>query len=297
MALFSFLVAILVERFKVLPLSLQLDRLLNRYHLSLFGDKQVRNLGLLALALVLPSVTVALLLYAVQGMFWGALSLTLWVLVAILCFSHLDQRQIFKRYIQAACRGDIQACYHYAGQLDCSECLDAINSRDLGLKVGQSVAWINYRFYGAIALFFIFLGPVGAVFYCTVRFYDEQRRRRQLNLPLVAQLLFVLDWLPSRLFSFGFSLCGEFNRGFSVWRQLAINPKVSARQLVAETAMAAQVLAFNEVEDDEQTTESHHQDASCLELEPTLAMLALSKRNFILLVVVLSLLTIFGVVN
>ncbi|MBV7316470.1 beta-lactamase regulator AmpE [Shewanella sp. NIFS-20-20] len=305
MALFSFLVAILVERFKVLPLSLQFDQLLTRYHQALFGDNQLNQQGWLLLALVLPSVTVAVALYVVQGLFWGALSLVLWVVVAILCFSHLEQRQVFKRYIQAACRGDLQACYHYAGQLDCSECLDAVDSRDLGLKVGQSVAWINYRYYGAIALFFILLGPIGAVFYCTVRYYDEERQRRDLDISLVERLLFVLDWLPSRLFSFGFALCGEFNRGFSVWRQLAFNPKVCARQLVAETAMAAQVLSFAvKAPESLQVSDAHGEDAqptvnpaANLELEPTLAMLALSKRNFILLVTLLSLLTIFGVVN
>ncbi|WP_330131053.1 beta-lactamase regulator AmpE [Shewanella xiamenensis] len=283
MALFSLLVAILVERLKFLPASWQCDRVLQSYQSSFFGDKASLNNTNMLLALILPAGVVYLLGWIASGMFWGVLSLALWVLVAIICFNHQKQRDTFKKYMQAACRSDVQACYHYAAELDCSECLEAVSEKDLGAKVGQSVAWINYRYYGAVALCFIFLGPVGAVLYCTARFYAEENVRKSLNLPLIEDIMFVLDWIPSRVFSFGYALSGQFSEGLSAWRDHALNIHASARRVVTETALAAQPLP--------------EMSSAPVCVQSTLALLVLSKRNFTLMVAVLSLLTIFGLVS
>ncbi|MGL4712968.1 MAG: beta-lactamase regulator AmpE, partial [Shewanella sp.] len=242
MALFSLLVAILVERLKWLPSTWQCDRLLQSYQVTFFGDKASLTSAMIAIAIVLPALVVYGLSWFVAGMFWGILSLALWVFVAAICFNHMKKREIFKKYMQAACRSDVQACYHFAAELDCSECLDAVSEKDLGTKVGESVAWINYRYYGAVALFLIFLGPVGAVLYCTVRYYAEESARKSLNLPLVGTILAVLDWIPSRIFAFGYALSGQFSEGLTAWRQHALGFNTSARKVITATAVAAQPL-------------------------------------------------------
>ncbi|ABI37506.1 signaling modulator of AmpD, AmpE [Shewanella sp. MR-4] len=283
MALFSLLVAILVERLKFLPASWQSDRVLQSYQSTFFGDKASLTSTSMLLALVLPALVVHILGWVASGMFWGLLTLALWVVVAIICFNHQKQRDSFKKYMQAACRSDVQACYHYAAELDCSECLDTVSEKDLGAKVGQSVAWINYRYYGAVALCFIFLGPVGAVLYCTARFYAEENMRKSLNLPLIDDIMFVLDWIPSRIFSFGYALSGQFSEGLTAWRDHALNINASARRVVTETALASQPLP--------------EESSAPVCVQSTLALLVLSKRNFTLMVAVLSLLTIFGLVT
>lgn len=283
MALFSLLIAILVERLKLLPASWQCDRLLQSYQSTFFGDKASLTAPMMALALILPALVVYVLSWLASGMFWGLLSLALWVLVAIICFNHQKQRDIFKKYMQAACRADVQACYHFAAELDCSECLEAVSERDLGAKVGQSVAWINYRYYGAVAFFLIFLGPVGAMLYCTARFYAEENARKSLNLPLVDEVIAVLDWLPCRVFAFGYALSGQFSEGLAAWRSSALSFTTSARTVVVETALAAQPLP--------------EESSAPICVQSTLALLVLSKRNFTLIVAILSLLTIFGLVS
>ena len=282
MALFSLLVAILVERLKFLPQSWQLDSILNLYSKTLFGNKQLSSDVMMALALILPAIAVQVAMWAVNGIFWGLVSLTLWVAISILCFSHLKQRQLFKRYMQAACRGDSQACYHFADALDPNVSLDAVSEEELGAKVGQSAAWLNYRFYGAVALFLIILGPAGAVFYCTVRYFSDQNQEEKLELPLVEDVLMVLDWLPSRIFAFGYVLSGQFSQAFACWAQYALNIRSSAREVVTQVAQAA--------EPQPETS------ATPICTQSTLSLLQLSKRNFILLLVCLSMLTIFGVV-
>ena len=283
MALFALLVAILVERLRLLPDRWQFDALLSRYHKSLVNEQQDQSLPMMALAILLPAIIVYLLSWLASGMLWGAVSVALWVAIAVLCFSHNAQRQAFKRYIQAACRADSQACFIYANELDPSQSLDSVNQKELGEKVGQSVAWINYRYYGAIALYLIILGPVGAVLYCTVRFYSEQSRQYETPLPLVDNLLFVLDWIPSRVFSFGYVLSGHFRQAISAWLSHALNPKSSARDTIMHVAIAAETLPES--------------SSAPICLQSTISLLQLSKRNFILLITVLSLMTIFGVVN
>ena len=283
MALFSLLIAIMVERLKLLPLEWQFDHLLAKYHKGLFGDRQLEREPMMFLALILPALTAYILIWAVSGLFWGAVSLLVWVVIAILCFCHQKQRQAFKHYIKAACRGDAQACYHFATELDAHSCADSVCESELGAKVGESAAWINYRYYGVIALFLIILGPVGAILYCTVRYYSEYSHKQSLSLPLVDALLHVLDWLPSRIFAFGYVLSGQFTQALPVWRKKALDVNASAREIVIDVAISAEDLP--EV------------SPAPVCVQSTLALLQLSKRNFILIVTMLSLLTIFGVVS
>ena len=283
MALFSLLVAIFVERMRLLPDAWQFDVILAKYQQTFFGDKQISSPLMMALALLLPALSINIISWFVTGMFWGAISLVLWVAVAVLCYSHNQQRQAFKRYIQAACRGDTQACFNYATELDSTKCTESVSEQELGEHVGQSVAWINYRYYGAIALYLIILGPVGAVLYCTVRFYSEHNRKRELSLPIVDTLLFILDWIPSRIFAFGYVLSGQFRQSISAWMTLAFNPKAKARDMITNVAIAAETLP--------------QASSAPVCVLSTIALLQLSKRNFILLITVLSLMTIFGVVS
>ncbi|WP_076416736.1 beta-lactamase regulator AmpE [Shewanella sp. UCD-KL12] len=283
MALFSLLIAIMVERLKLLPKTWQLESLLALYTKLFFGSKQLKSELMMAIALLLPMLAIQITTWAVQGMFWGGLSLLLWVGVSILCFSHQRQRIAFKRYMQAACRGDAQACYHFAEELDRNRSVDAVSEGDLGAKVGQSVAWINYRFYGAVALYLIFFGPAGAILYCTVRYYADESHQNSQELPIVDNVLMLLDWLPSRIFSFGYVLSGQFTQAFNCWRKLGFSLNTSARDIISQVAMAA-----------EATPET---SAKPICVQSTLAFLQLSKRNFILLLTTLSLLTIFGVVT
>ena len=282
MALFSLLVAILVERLKFLPPSWQLDSLLHLYSKAFFGEKQLNSDVMMALALLLPAFAVQVIMWAANGVIWGGLSLLLWVGISILCFSHLKQRKLFKRYMRAACRGDSQACYHFADALDPSVSLEAVSEEELGSKVGQSAAWLNYRFYGAVALFLIFLGPAGAVFYCTARYFSDENQENELELPLVEDVLTLLDWLPSRIFAFGYVLSGQFSQASAQWWQYAFNVRSTARDIVTQVALAAEPQPDT--------------SATPICTQATLALLQLSKRNFILLLVCLSLLTIFGVV-
>lgn len=282
MALFSLLVAILIERLKLQPQSWQLDSVFHVYSKSLFGNKQLSSDVMMVLALILPAIVVQVSMWVVNGILWGVISLILWIGISVLCFSHQKQRQLFKRYMIAACRGDSQACYHFADALDPSVSLEVVSEEDLGARVGQIAAWLNYRFYGAVALFLILLGPAGAVFYCTSRYFNDESQQLSLDLPFVKDVLKILDWVPSRIFAFGYVVSGRFSHAFACWRQYGFSISSSARDIVTQVALAAEPQLERSVPP--------------INIHSTLALLQLGKRNFILLLACLSVLTIFGVV-
>jgi AmpE protein len=327
MALFSLLIAILVERLRILPAQWQFDTLMQGYHKHFWDRQALQTKTGALLAISLPALVVGLVSLLLDGFFFGLVNLLFWIGLSVICFSHESLRDTFKKYIQAACRGDVQASFLYASELACCENLDAVNEKDLGVKVGQILAWINYRYYGAVALFLIFLGPVGAVLYCTVRYYSQrdvilmnqlqhcQQAKQTLPhepqadnglveaefaddvkhapMPFVHEVQAVLDWIPSRIFSFGFVVSGNFSLGLVIWRRLSLQWLGSAKSLITETALASEESIVAEMLDDSPQMAA----SSPLSVRETLALLELSKRNFVLLLTVLSVLTIFGLVN
>ena len=75
MALFSLLVAILVERLKLLPSGWQFDSLMVRYHKQFWDAKSLASEFGVVMALTLPAVVVFVVSHLLQGMLFDLLSL------------------------------------------------------------------------------------------------------------------------------------------------------------------------------------------------------------------------------
>ncbi|WP_028107721.1 beta-lactamase regulator AmpE [Ferrimonas futtsuensis] len=282
MALFSLLVVLLLERLKLIAPALQFNAVFDAYRSRLFNDSELRSGWKMLFSLALAPALVALLAYEFEGVHYGVWHLALWLLVGVVLFSHMELRAAFKEYLQAACRADLQASFHIADKVDPVP-LEAVTERELGQRMGQVAAWLNYRYYAAVALYFVLLGPAVATFYCVVRGYHDHFERHQLNRPLVSGLMTLLDWVPVRLVAFGFALSGHFSRALSVWLSLAFKPTVSARTLIYRVALVAEEIPV--------------ESAAPVCVQSTLNLLKLAKRNVTLLLILVSLLTIFGVLS
>ncbi len=280
MALFSLLIAIFAERLKALPATWQIDNLLSMYHNTFIGKVIPSSHLFLLVVISLPAILVASLLWFIEGMFWGTLTLVTWVFIATICFSHTGIRQTFKHFIESAQRGDTQACFHLASELDCQTSVNAVSESELGHKVGEIAAWINYRNYGSIAIYLIFTGPVGAVLYSTARYYFDYYAKQGNSVPILTSILFIMDWLPSRIFAFGYLMSGHFSNGLAAWLPLVSRPTTAIKDIICQTATASEVLP--------------EKSNAPICIQSTLALLTLTKRTFIFLVTLLCLLTIFG---
>ncbi len=285
MALFTLLFVLLMERTQLLGKRLQFERFMAVYRRVLFDDSALKSPLKMLVALLLPALVVALLAKWLTGTLFGLPHLLLWVGVGLLVFGHRALRDRFRHFLMAANRNDCQACYRILEELDHDASEEASSPRTLGVQMGQIAAWLNYRYYVAVALYFVALGPAAALFYSTVRGYHDHFAREQIRRPLVVPLMHLLDWLPARLVALGFALSGHFSRAMTVLLPRLFDPLYPARQLITEVALAA-----------EEAPEPGEADAP-ISVQPTVALLKLAKRNLVLLLVVVSVLTILGVLH
>ncbi|MBY6187776.1 beta-lactamase regulator AmpE [Marinobacter hydrocarbonoclasticus] len=283
MALFSLIVVLLAERMRLVAEACQFERWFERYRRIMFDDQALRSGAKMVVTLVLPALLVWTAQKLLAGVWFGVLHLALWIAVGLVLFGHGPLRQRFRQYLEAARRGDKESAMLHADRLDESDAMQAATEEELGQRMGQLSAWLNYRFYAAVALYYVLLGPAMATLYCTVRAYHDHFAAQDCRRPWVAPLLKLLDWIPARIVALGFALSGHFSKAAPVLVPKVLDPLADPRKMITEVALAAE--------------EVPETSGEPLCIQPTLALLKLAKRNFILLLVVVSLLTIFGVIH
>ncbi|RDV29086.1 beta-lactamase regulator AmpE [Alteromonas aestuariivivens] len=235
-----------------------------------------------------------LLLWVLESwLLGGFLSFILQTLLLYVCMGCPELRATYRCFLQAADRGDLEACSLYARQLghrDINEDVDEPISEDItpehetGRSFGQQLIWLNYQHYAAVILFFIAFGAPGALIYCVARqfhhtFTDEQSDAGEAEFEVTKTVMHVLDFVPVRITSLGFLLMGHFSRALPVWLDALADTRISAIKLLTSVAAAA-----------EMTNDEVHSDIAA---EPV-QLVRLAKRNILFLLVVTALLTLTG---
>ncbi|WP_165722160.1 MULTISPECIES: beta-lactamase regulator AmpE [unclassified Pseudoalteromonas] len=280
MILVSIIIALILERLgarsNYWQISYYANGYLNRSN-KLLGDK-----GLFSSApgfliwLLLPVIAMALIYCLSDFVLW---QLGINIAVLLVCFGCAKQRALYKSYLNALTRDDGTAASLYALQIGQKR----TEGIDGGETFGQTLAWVNFRFYCAVIFWFVVLGAPGTVLYALVRtLADLVREDHKVifakRFKLIHKLLFWLDWLPARITSFGYLVIGNFNKGTSCWLRYVLNFKSPNREVVTCTALAA-----------EQVEKRYYgctYEATC--------MIKLVKRNVLFYLVLIALLTLFG---
>lgn len=267
MTLISLLLVLFVERVTTKSRYWQADF----YSAKYLAGWQKRNgladetsLLFLLLIIALPPVILFCLLTFAIGQIIAFIISTGILMVCVGCPS---VRATYKCYLQAANRGDMEACSLYEDQI--------CDSQQTPATFGQNLVWQNYRHYAAVILFFVLFGAPGALLYVLARAIQAQSAFENKT---ANKLMHVLDWLPVRITSLGFLLVGHFSRALPIWLGHFLTPNISAKKLLVEVTRAAE-----EVEPDER---------DCTEEPCTLVKLA--KRNILFLMAVISGLTLGG---
>jgi len=322
MSLISLLIALAAERYLSSPFW-QFKTYYQRY-LSLLQNFNVLEkswqgvVGVLALLLA-PVFVIYFILMLIDDSF---LHLILSTVVLIICFGSFATRDTYKNYLMAAFRGELTTC-----QLHHSQLIQDKNLPEMGF--GQTLIWLNYRYYIAIMLFFIFFGAPGVVFYRLLTtllekqvvdkssevFIDkadapdtaeavkaeensEESSTAEEDEIVVKSdellttmdsdvyshfkaLLFWLDWLPVRLTSFGYMMVGHFSKALPVWLESFFDVKKPADQVLGDVAKKSEDMMIDK------------QDCTA---EPCL-LVRLAKRNLLLLLAVVAVLTLGGVIS
>lgn len=271
MTLISLLLVLLVERVsnksQYWQASFYVDKYLQGIEAKSWFDSSSKS-WVLALLIFVPVVVTYLVVQKFSG---GLLELVFSTAILMVCVGCPAIRAAYKCFLQAANRGDLQACSMYE---------DQISGDDAGqTSFGLNLVWQNYRHYTAVILWFAALGAAGAILYVLVREMDAKLAKTEH--PIAAQvkrLLNLLDWIPVRITALGFLLVGHFSRAFPTWLGYLPDPAVPAKTLLLDVSKKAE-----EIEPD---------DNDCTEEPCTLVKLA--KRNVMFLLVTIAVLTLSG---
>jgi AmpE protein len=271
MTLISLLLVLLVERVTTKSQFWQVGFYTDKYLQSIESRGWFNSSSkswILALVIFVPVIIVYLVVQEFAG---GLLELVISTAILMVCVGCPAIRATYKCFLQAANRGDLQACSMYE---------DQISGDDKGsTSFGLNLVWQNYRHYTAVILWFAVFGAAGAILYVLVREMNSKLSSDNEQVAnQVKRLLSIVDWVPVRITALGFLLVGHFSRAFPTWLGYLPDPAVQAKTLLLDVSKKAE-----EIEPDEN---------DCTEEPCTLVRLA--KRNVMFLLVVIALLTLSG---
>lgn len=227
------------------------------------------------LTALIPAFLTAILLGWLPGSLLTFLAQTL---VLFVCIGSQVLRDTYKCFLQAASRGDLEACYLYGQQMGhCDSKPDKCGS------FGLQLVWLNFQYYGGVVIAFVLFGAPGAVFYTLVREgFEYCCESEEFGVAAASTVRHWVDWLPVRICAFGMLVVGNFANGLPVWIASLLDTKTSAVSILTKVSAASEVLP---------TDENGQTDIT---VEPTI-LVRLAKRNMMFMLVVVSLLTVFGV--
>jgi AmpE protein len=169
------------------------------------------------LAVLLPLVPLAGLLWLAQGVLFGLLTLGIHVIAVVYCFSRVNQQALIEQYLSLWRAGDYEAAYLHVEQT-VPEVFDA-SLQDYGLMHRQFTRYIQlsaFRQLFAVLVFYALIGPIGALAYWLLlalhRRADALDTHEQAG--FVDRLLAVAEWVPARLLALAYALAGDFAATF-----------------------------------------------------------------------------------
>lgn len=243
MSFFSLIIALLIERLRPLPARpLVLDplRSLTSAVAARFPaahpDDGPGRLAWLA-TVVLMGVGTGLL-YRLIADVHGIFAFLAGLLVLWLCMGFRTESRAFEDILLALRLGEIERARSRLGQWRGSDCGQASVAEVARLAIEQALVAAHRTVFG-VAFWFVFLGPVGAVLYRTIRFLAEDRTWRDEALApafdrLARRALEIADWLPVRVTALAFSIAGNFEDALYCWRtQSALWPDKPSAILIA----------------------------------------------------------------
>jgi AmpE protein len=291
MSLISLLIALAAERY-LSSSAWQFNTLYQRYMAVIKQTKLLANYrssALLSYAVIfIPVLGCHFLLAQVDN---ALLYLIASTLILIVCFGCMKTREVYKSYLQSAFKGELTNCELHHLQLQQDK-----NIANMGF--GQTMVWLNYRYFIAVMLFFVLFGAAGALFYRLLTRVNESVNAQSSAVDVegenseelaihddgdkaAQQLLFWVDWLPVRLVAFGYMFVGHFSKAMPAWIDNLFEFEKTPSQVLISVA---------------QMSEDFMVDADDYTAEPCL-LVKLAKRTLLLFLAVIAVLTLTGIIS
>jgi len=245
MALFSIIVALILEQIKPFAQGRYVALPLKRYALFLedrFNDGEARH-GTVAwvIGVLLPTVAMLLvqwLLFAFEPE-W-ALLLNVGVLYLTMGFRQFSH---FFNDIHLALRmGELDRARKLLGQWRGHDvAADQLSSNEVARLAIEEALVASHRYVFAPLLWFIVAGPAGALFYrLGLVFCEQWKRPAHGDFGRWAVRAFALiDWLPARISAAAFAVVGDFEDAVFCWRTQAVSWPDAASGIILASGAGA----------------------------------------------------------
>ncbi len=276
MTLIILLMVLLVERVALQSSTWQVNKYLDWYGNKCLKRVKTNDAISLFLFVIAPALIAGILLYFLNS---RLVEFVVGLFVLAVCIGHYPLRTTYRQYLNALQRNDTEAMAITHNQL-----MGEPEESD-SETVGETLVWINLQYYVAPIFFYIIFGIPGVMFYSTVLFLSRSEllnakdNTNEVNeitsQKMVQTWLEWLMWVPARLGSLGFMFVGHFGHGLESWLRLAGDLSLSSKEVTTKVAMASETL-----------NDSAENNAEI--------MVKLAKRNMILILVSIALLTLYG---
>lgn len=268
-----------------------------------------------ALVLLLPTLLLGLVLWLVDGVAFGLVTLLVHIGVLLALFDRVNVNALTARYLELWRAENYEAAFLLLRERWHQVSLD--NCDDRAMLHEEFCRFLMSSYFErlfAVVFWYLLLGPAGALFYHLAFLYRSRiwQHADSAEGDLVMRLVYVLEWIPARLLALTFSLAGDFVSAFTRLREIVLDMDRGAISVVHTCALAALgsservVLVRDTVTDDEEAdpVTTVLIDAETAVDDHTLGvraarqveeLLALLNRSQIIWVSVLALLALYGI--
>lgn len=251
MALLALVIAILIERYYHGNESAARDKLSsdNWYFSYLkFCDKSFAEKkwyrGWLTdvIEVVLPALLAFILFkFFDDGFVASFIVLALMVLILVHTFGpQLPSKQL-DGYFKAVKNGERQAAYEYAMAFTGKE---SENEASMVKDVTESIFYKVESQYFSVAIWFVLLGPAGALFYRMLLWQEQEDKLGTLG----RKLHYAMEWVAFRISALTYLLAGDMASGIEHGKGQFFDLEVSGRDLLNTVATASMGLSVDATE-------------------------------------------------
>lgn len=179
------------------------------------------------LAVVLPLLPLALLLWLASGQLMGLLSFALHLVVVVYCLPRVNLDALIEDYLERWNRGNFEAACLHSEQLVPGIFDESFDDyAHMHARFSQFVLVCSFRRVLAVLFWYIVAGPLGALFYVLVQQVVSSAVLLSSSpaQALADKLLALLEWVPVRMVALAFALAGDFVAGFNTLRTRLLEP-------------------------------------------------------------------------
>ncbi len=220
-------------------------RLLHRDEWFQGMRESLREAGLpgsfeLAIALLGPSLLLFWFLDQTGSWLFGLLALAVNVLVLLYSFGRGDYEAAMAGYRRHCQEGDFEAAFLMIQELfPCQQCdADAEDAEHLHRWMKQRLLYMGFERWFAVIFYFALFGAAGALLYRLAQLAGEVAEGEESD-SVQTQWLHVLDWLPTRLLVFAYTLTGDYVGSREQMMSSLQDIETPSDEVIADAAHAA----------------------------------------------------------